>query len=240
MRGFTTALRLSPSLSCPAFLLSSGSGSDLPPRRPPTPAQATERMLCPHCCPPISHPCPPPAAEGRYGPELIPRGLIPIPSQDSGCGEGKARTLGAGRARLARTYDHCAIGDLLDEALLLQLADLEVECASAARERQQLPQQQRQQSGCPRSAPSLPGAGPGPNASRPAGPRHLPSRVRGCLCGACETANSGTDYKSQEPPRGLALRRGHASSHPTSEALFRAFLAPPRLMRAETQGGGCS
>lgn len=106
------------------------------------------------------------------------------------------RTLGAGRARpgLAetRTYDHGTVGDLLDEALLLQLADLEVERVPGAHQRQQLPQQQRQgHTGCPRCAPSPPGASPGPSSSRPAGPRHLPGRVlrspRGA-CGDCKLA----------------------------------------------------
>lgn len=67
------------------------------------------------------------------GSEMVPRSPIPLPSQDSGCRERKAGKAGA------RTYDHGTIGDLLDEALLFQLADLEVEGAPVAHKRQQLP-----------------------------------------------------------------------------------------------------
>ena len=80
---------------------------------------------------PFSTRAQPLAAEERCGPELIRKSSSPNPSQDSGRGEGKA---GTSRAH-ARTYDHRAIGDLLDEALLLQLADLEVERVPAARQR---------------------------------------------------------------------------------------------------------
>lgn len=86
------------------------------------------------------------------------------------------------------TYDHGAIEDLLKEALLLQLTGLEVERAPAARQRQQLPQQQRQgQSGCPRSAPSQPGTGAGPRASCPAAPATFPGESEGLCVPPAET-----------------------------------------------------
>ena len=164
------------------------------------------------CCPLISprpQPTPhPPAGKGRRGPELVPRRPIPSP----------LRTLGAGRARPgvagARTYDHGTIGDLLDEALLFQLADLEVERAPVAHERQQLPQQQRQgHTGCLSSAPFPPRASPGPSSSSPAGPRHFPRRVHRSPrvgCGDCELARRlqlpGATAHSRlpSPPRGQA------------------------------------
>lgn len=201
----------------PCFSAVTGSGSVLP--LPPCPqplhrqwrgALTTQLSACFPSLPP------PP------GPEVIPRAPSPIPSQGSGLWVvGKA-----GLARAPMTYDHGAIEDLLNEALLLQLTGLEVERAPAARQRQQLPQQQRQgQSGCPCSAPSQPGTGAGPRACVPQ-PRHFPRRVGGSLRPACGDCEQRTDCESPECQRALPQARSRtrvAAPQPASKARSRTL-----------------
>ena len=208
--GLTTALCLSLPLSSPAFLLVSESGHSRLLRVPSPCTGDAEGALTTQLST-----CFPPAPS----PGLVRGPHLPLPLRALG-GVGQGRDW-----RGARTSDHGAIRDLLNEALLLQLTDLEVEGSSAARQRQQLPQQQRQgQSGRPRSAPCQ----PGPGASCPARPRHFPRRAGGPLrpaCGDCELAHRLQIPGAPERPRprrvpaNPALRTGHASSQPASEAL---------------------
>lgn len=214
--GLTTALCLSLPLSSPAFLLLSGSGSLLPPPCS-QPLHRQWRGCFDHTA---VHLFP-----TRALPGADPAG--PISHSLSGL----RMWVGQGRDwRGARTYDHGAIRDLLNEALLLQLTDLEVEGSAAARQRQQLPQQQRQgQSGCPRSAPSQPGTGPGPRASCPAGPRHFPRRAGGPLhpaCGDCELA-----HRLQIPGAPARPRPRRVPANPRCGRATRAPSPPARRSR---------
>lgn len=177
---------------------------------------------------------------GGGGFELMLQHLPLTPSQDSECGASKAET------GCVCTYDHGAIGHLLNEALL-QLVELEVERAPAAHQRKQLPQQQRQDYSEPpssvRSPPwacAAPGASPG--ASRSSGRRrHLPAVVRWPPRGANEDCVLRADYNSRQVARGRVpeafrlhlptasppLPKGYASPHLTGQ--LSGELCPPRL-----------
>lgn len=101
---------------------------------------------------------------------------------------------GQGRATgCVCTYDHDAIGHLLNEALL-QPEDLEVERAPAVHQRQQLPQQQPQDYSEPRSSVRSP-----PRAC--AAPRRPPATF---------PVASALGQRRLRTPRGLQLPAGRA------------------------------
>lgn len=139
------------------------------------------------------------------------------PLLHSGC---KNATLGPMDSARARTYHHGALGDLLDEAFLLQLANFQVDRCSPASQRQQLPQQHMHgQPGLPRRVPAPLRAGPAPRAPRLARPRHLPR-----LSGTGGDGDSGWDYKSQDPSRAPHLSLPAAPARTTVPRSPRARL----------------